>query len=123
LQQREESHERKTDALDQRERKLSARERSVEQHVKSWKRSNSKQLNELERIARLSEEQAQELLLSRIENQVRSEAGRRIRAIEEEAAKRPMPVREKSSRSPFSAAPPTRWQRRSFQLYRCRMTR
>ena len=85
LQQREESFERKTDALDQRERRLSARERSVEQTREELEGVKLEQLNELERIARLSEEQARELLLSRIENQVRSEAARRIRAIEEEA--------------------------------------
>jgi ribonuclease Y len=85
LQQREESFERKIDALDQRERKLSGRERSVEQSREELEKVKLEQLNELERIARLSEEQATELLLTRIENQVRSEAARRIRAIEEEA--------------------------------------
>ncbi len=85
LQQREESLERKIDALDQRERKLSARERAVEQAREELEEVKLEQLNELERIARLSEEQAREILLSRIENQVRAEAARRIRAIEEEA--------------------------------------
>jgi ribonuclease Y len=85
LQQKEESLERKIDALEQRERKLTTRERAVEQAREELEEVKLEQLNELERIARLTEEQAQELLLSRIENQVRVEAARRIRAIEEEA--------------------------------------
>jgi ribonuclease Y len=85
LQQKEESLERKIDALEQRERKLTTRERAVEQAREELEEVKLEQLNELERIAGLTEEQAQELLLSRIENQVRVEAARRIRAIEEEA--------------------------------------
>lgn len=85
LQQREESLERKTDALEQRERRLIARERAVEQTREELEEVKLEQLNELERITRLSEEQARELLLTRIENQVRIEAAHRIRAIEEEA--------------------------------------
>ena len=85
LQQKEESLERKIDLLEQRERKLTTRERSIEQTREEMEEVKLEQLNELERIAGLTEEQAQELLLSRIENQVRAEAARRIRAIEEEA--------------------------------------
>ncbi|MFL5701374.1 MAG: ribonuclease Y, partial [Ktedonobacteraceae bacterium] len=44
-----------------------------------------KQIDEIERIAQLTEEQAKELLLSRIETQVRSEAAQRVRMIEEQA--------------------------------------
>jgi ribonuclease Y len=85
LQQKEEILERKIDALEQRERKLSARERAAEQTREELEEVKLEQLNELERISRLTEEQAREILLSRIENQVRAEAARRIRAIEEAA--------------------------------------
>jgi ribonuclease Y len=85
LQQKEESLERKIDALELRERKLNTRERALEQTREELEEVKLEQLNELERIAGLTEEQAQELLLSRIENEVRVEAARRIRAIEEEA--------------------------------------
>ncbi len=85
LQQKEETLERKIDALEQRERKLVARERSLEQTQEELEVKKREQLKELERIAHLTEEQAKEVLLSRIEDQVRIEAARRIRAIEEEA--------------------------------------
>jgi ribonuclease Y len=57
----------------------------VEQIREEAEQLKNRQLDELERIARLTEEQAKEVLLSRIENQVRDEATRRIRAIEEAA--------------------------------------
>jgi ribonucrease Y len=85
LQQKEESLERKIDALEQRDRKLATRERAIEQTREELEDIKLEQLNELERIAQLTEEQARELLLTRIENQVRADAARRIRTIEEEA--------------------------------------
>lgn len=85
LQQKEETLERKIDALEQRERKLAGRERSLEQAQEELAVVKQEQLRELERIAQLTGEQAKEILLTRIENQVHEEAARRIRAIEEEA--------------------------------------
>ncbi len=85
LQQKEESLEHKIEALEQRERKLTARERTLEQTHEELEAVKREQLKELERIAQLSEEQAKELLLTRIEDKVRAEAARRIRIIEEEA--------------------------------------
>src|SRR5690348_14824978 len=82
-QQKEETLERKLDALEQRERRLTTRERSFEQSREEVEEIKRKQVTELERIAQLTEEQARELLLSRIENQVRAEAAQRARAIEE----------------------------------------
>ena len=85
LQQREESLERKIEAFEQRERKLAGRERSLEQAQEELEVVKREQLKELERVSQMTEEQAKEVLLTRIENEVRSEAARRIRAIEEEA--------------------------------------
>ncbi len=85
LQQREETLERKIEALEQRERKLIARERSLEQAQEELEVVKREQLKELERVSQMTQEQAKEVLLTRIENEVRSEAARRIRAIEEEA--------------------------------------
>lgn len=85
LQQKEETLERKIDALEQRERKVIARERTLEQTHEELEAVKREQLKELERVAQLSEEQAKELLLTRIEDQVRTEAARRIRIIEDEA--------------------------------------
>src|SRR5437763_1674773 len=85
LQQKEETFDRKIDAFEQREHKLAARERSVEKAREEAEEIKSRHLRELERIAQLTEEQAKELLLSRIENQVRAEAAQRVRQIEERA--------------------------------------
>jgi ribonucrease Y len=85
LQQKEESLERKIDALEQRERKLAGRERSLDQAREELEELKLKQLSELERIAQLSEEQAREILLARVENQVLAEAVQRVRMIEEQA--------------------------------------
>ena len=85
LQQKEETLERKIDAFEQRERKLAARERSLEQAREELEGIKRQQIIELERVAQLTEEQARELLLSRIENQVRAEAAQRVRMIEEQA--------------------------------------
>jgi ribonuclease Y len=85
LQQKEETLERKIDALEQRERKLTGRERSLDQTREELENLKRQQSVELERIAHLTEEQAKELLLTRIENQVHAEAAHRIRMIEEQA--------------------------------------
>ncbi|MBX5451448.1 ribonuclease Y [Thermogemmatispora sp.] len=85
LQQKEESLERKIEALEQRERRLQARERAVEEQRQEVEELKRQQQAELERISQLSEEEARELLLSRMEALVRAEASRRARIIEEEA--------------------------------------
>ena len=85
LQQKEETLEHKIEALEQRERKLVARERSLEQAQEELEIIKREQLRELERVSQLTEEQAKEFLLTRIEDQVHAEAARRIRAIEEAA--------------------------------------
>jgi len=85
LQQKEETLERKIEGLEQRERKLAARERSLDQAREEVEIIKQEHLKELERVAQMSEEQAKEVLLERIENRVRAEAARRIRVIEEQA--------------------------------------
>ncbi len=85
IQQKEETLERKIDALEQRERKLNMRERNLDQTREELEALKLKQLSEIEHIAQLTEEQARELLLNRIENQVRVEAAQRVRMIEEQA--------------------------------------
>ena len=84
-QQKEESLDRKIEALEQRERKLAATERRLEQMHEEIENLKRLHLSEIERIAQLSVEQAKELLLTRIEEQVRAEAAQRVRRIEEQA--------------------------------------
>ncbi len=84
IQQKEENLERKIDALEQRERKLQIKDRALDQTREELEGIKREQIMTLERIAQLTEEQAEELLLSRVENQVRSEAAHRTRVIEEQ---------------------------------------
>lgn len=85
LQQKEEALERKIDLLEQRDRKLVSKERSLDQAQDELEALKIRQLQELERVAQMSEEQARNLLLTSIEDQVRGEAARRVRLIEEQA--------------------------------------
>ncbi|MDQ2717492.1 MAG: ribonuclease Y [Chloroflexota bacterium] len=85
LLQKEETLERKLDAFEQRERKMAARERALEQAHEEVVQLKHQQQIEIERVSNLTEEAARELLLSQIENQVRTEAARRSRMIEETA--------------------------------------
>ncbi len=85
IQQKEENLERKLDALEQRERKLNGRERTMDQARDEIEAIKQQQLAELERVAQLTEEQAREMLLERIETQVRKDAAQRVRRIEEQA--------------------------------------
>jgi len=84
IQQKEENLERKIDALEQRERKLQVKDRTLDQTREEIEEIKRGQLATLERIAQFTEAQAQELLLSRVEDQVRGEAAHRIRIIEEQ---------------------------------------
>ncbi len=85
LLQKEETLERKLDAFEQRERKMAGRERALEQAHEEVAQLKRQQQIEIERVSNLTEEAARELLLSQIENQVRTEAARRSRMIEETA--------------------------------------
>jgi ribonuclease Y len=85
IQQKEENLERKLTTLEQRERKLNHKERTLEQTRVELEELKQQQRAELERIAQLSEEEAREFLLARIETQVRAQAAQRARLIEEQA--------------------------------------
>jgi len=123
LQQKEEMLERKVEALEQRERKIVARERSLEQTQEELEAVKREQLKELERISHLTEEQAKDVLLSRIESQVRTEAARRIRAIEEEAREEADARAGRSSPWRFNGAPQTRSRRQLSPLCHCQTTK
>jgi ribonucrease Y len=84
IQQKEENLERKIEALETHERTNNARTRALEQAHAEVEVLRQQQYQELERIAQLTEEQAKELLLSRIEDQVRTEAAHRARVIEDQ---------------------------------------
>lgn len=81
LRQREEAIDRKSEAFDQRERKMATREEQIEGRVKEVEELRAGELKELERISRLTEEEARALVLGRVEGEMREEGARRARHI------------------------------------------
>ncbi|MBI2953261.1 MAG: ribonuclease Y [Chloroflexi bacterium] len=82
LQQKEENLDRKVEACERRERTISQREKetdNVRAEIEQLKRDRVK---ELERVSGLSVEQAKEILLKAVENEVREDAARRAREVE-----------------------------------------
>ena len=82
LVRKEETLERKLDSVEKRDRQLNQRERSIEQTNQEAERLRVAQQAELERIASLTNDQARELILTRVEQESRAEAARRIHEIE-----------------------------------------
>jgi len=80
--QKEEMLDRKAESLERRERALQLKERNLEQQREELEALKQERLAELERISQLTVDQAKELLIASIEDQVREEAGRRAREIE-----------------------------------------
>ena len=85
FQQKEENYDRKIEILEQRDRKLNAKERHLEQLQDELEKAKQQQLSELERVAQLTQEQAKALLMARMESQARNDAAQRVRMIEEQA--------------------------------------
>jgi ribonuclease Y len=85
LHQKEESLDRKIEALEGRERKLTAREHDLDDRAKEVEEFRSAQVRELERIGQLTREQARDVVLGRVDTEMREEAGRRARQILAEA--------------------------------------
>ena len=82
LNQWEENIEQRAERLEQRERVITRESEKVEQLREQAKAAAERQQASLERLSRLSQEEAKELLLKRIEAQIRQEAARRVRDIE-----------------------------------------
>lgn len=85
LRQKEENLDRKIEALEARERKIAARERELEERARQVDELRNEQMRELERIGNLTREEAREVVLGRLEAEMREEAGRRARQILAEA--------------------------------------
>lgn len=85
LEQREEAIERRAEALDRGEQSLRDRTEQVELRERESSEAAAAARAELERIAGLTAEQAREELLSRLDVELRDEAGRRVRAMEASA--------------------------------------
>jgi len=92
LVQKEETLDRKLEALDKRDEKIAKHELELERKEKEVAELYAQQRAELERLSNLSSEEAKELLLRDVENEIRHESAMLIKEIEthakEEAEKR-----------------------------------
>src|ERR687883_863068 len=85
LRQKEENLDRKMEDNEHRQRKLQQREEETETRLREIERLRLEQVAAIERVAALTRDEARSLLLQRVEEEVRTEAGRRARVIELEA--------------------------------------
>jgi len=85
LQQRRESLDRRLDSLEDRAHKQEAREKQLEQQKSELDQMRHKELDELQRVANLSMDEAKELLLERVASEARQDMARVIREAEQQA--------------------------------------
>jgi ribonuclease Y len=83
--QRQESLETRLEELARRDRSLVDRERNLERLKNELREAKQQHLRELERIARLTQSQAKQILLKEVEAEARHDAGKLVRQIEEDA--------------------------------------
>ncbi len=83
--QKEESLDRKMDTLERKEENLARKEKAVEEQNERMKQLVHEQQVELERISGLSSEEAKEIILKGVEDEVRHEAAILIKEIEQQA--------------------------------------
>jgi len=82
LTQKEENLERKLDALERREHNITAKEKEREKLLAEAQEIKSKQLQQLELVAGMTSAEAKDLLLVRIDAEIRDEASQRVRRME-----------------------------------------
>lgn len=85
LVQKEESLDRKADALERKEEHLQKNEQEIETIKNDITELYQKQLSELERLANLTSEEARELLLNRVEEEIKHETAMMIKEVETNA--------------------------------------
>jgi ribonuclease Y len=83
--QRRSSLDERTERLEARERRLNKRQSALDKRSNELQRAHEKHLAELERISKLTEEEAKELLLQEAESNARQDMARIIRMVEDEA--------------------------------------
>ncbi|MBI2323063.1 MAG: ribonuclease Y [Chloroflexi bacterium] len=85
LQQKEETLDRRQEGMERRERAVTQTEKELDAQRADVGKLRQQQMQELERIAGLTQAEAREVVLKAAEDDVRQEAGRRARAIIQEA--------------------------------------
>ena len=84
LQNRLDAAERRMEQLENRERKLTQREAKLDQRSAKLQTMEEEWAAELQRVAEMTQEQAQQVLLERVEQSTRQEMARTIREVEAE---------------------------------------
>jgi ribonuclease Y len=85
LQKRRASLDERFEQLDKRERTLSQRQSSLDKRYNQLEKLEKERLDELERVANMSQEEAKSLLLETVEVEARQDMARVIREVEAEA--------------------------------------
>jgi ribonucrease Y len=85
LQQKEENLDRRIEQLEKRERGLSQREEELDEHRAKVDELIAEQRRELERVAGLSREEAEQIFLRNVESEMREQANKLVRQIEAQA--------------------------------------
>lgn len=85
LRHRREAIDRRQEMLEAREKKIDKKEKDLDRIRESLEQSQTKQLQELQRISGLTTEEAKALLLQQVEKETRQDAARLIREIEQQA--------------------------------------
>ncbi len=83
IQQKEENIDRKTESIERKEASLAAKEESLAKEKETVAKLNEERVRELERISGLTSEQAKEHLLQIVEDDVKIEAAKRIKDMEQ----------------------------------------
>ncbi|GIV69074.1 ribonuclease Y [Caldilinea sp.] len=86
LQNRLDTAEKRLQQIENRERKLAQREQRCNEREARLASAEEEWLNELQRVAHMTVEEAQKVLLERVEQQTRQEMARKIREVEAQAA-------------------------------------
>ncbi|CAM3948989.1 ribonuclease Y [Cohnella lubricantis] len=85
LVQKEESLDRKLEALERKEEQVANKEKRIEETQDQIEKLYKQQISELERISNLSMDDAKQLILSTVEQEVRHETAQLIKDIEQQA--------------------------------------
>ena len=83
--QKEESLDRKLETLERKEQSLGAKEREIEAQREAVEVLKQRAVEEIEHVARMTRDEAKDLLISTVEVEVKSDIDRRIRDMEQQA--------------------------------------
>lgn len=85
IEQKEEQLDKKNEQVDRRDRTLQRREKELEDLEEELKEFKGRQEQELQRVAMMTVDEAREILLTRVEDEMRDMLNRRVHELEQEA--------------------------------------